>query len=530
MQAIDIIGELYRPLLSALHVQEGDDGILKRVHGDNSKICEVNKRKLVLPTNANLQTLSDTEYMFFHPMSENFARGDSVIFNYLKTLITLRVNYSLIGLATVLLQIAGDKQMDGKLNSTQLELLTYIPKVDKKTVDNWLNAASKLDIDANTFFSVYNKRNGKINGATFNRVAVVRFPLIEQLADPANSEYWTTPKAIRKADWANYQGLMNYLLPNWDVDNSYSGYSDSMEAPSFHALVMAFVTIMERIGLIASNFSDLIDAQDLIVPDLPKLKDAINNLQRFANIIPPLDGNIGEVAKKESHANQIQQNPIGVPPAGLLNSADNKLNSYNTAPAQPQQQQVQQPQNVPQPQGYPQQQQNPPQGGGFIGFPQQQPYGYQNGYPNQGWPQQPQGYPQQGPQGYPQQNPPQGGGFIGYPPQQYGYSQQPAAPATNMNDPIQNWNNSMSPQPQGYPPQQPPYGYPPQGQFPQQQGWPQQGPQGYPPQGQPYPGQYPQQGYPQQGFYGAPQQTFRKLEVDQNQSSQQLPATFKASQ
>ena len=528
MQAIDIIGELYRPLLSALHVQEGEDGILKRVHGDNSKICEVNKRKLVLPTNANLQSLSDTEYMFFHPMSENFARGDSVIFNYLKTLITLRVNYSLIGLATVLLQIAGDKQMDGKLNSTQLELLTYIPKVDKKTVDNWLNAASKLDIDTNTFFSVYNKRNGKINGATFNRVAVVRFPLIEQLQDPANSEYWSAPKAIRKADWVNYQGLMNYLLPNWDVDNSYSGYSDSMEAPSFHALVMAFVTIMERIGTVASNFSDLIDAQDLIVPDLDKLKDAINHLQRYANIISPLDGNIGEVAKKESQANQIQQNPIGVPPAGLLNSADNKLSSYNTTPT-PQQPQQHQQHHAPQQTGWPQQQQNPnpnpPQNGGFIGFPQQPNYGYgyqNNGYPNQGYPQQ---YPPQGPQGYPQQ-PHQNGGFIGYPSQQpqYGWPQQPQQPSVNMNDPIQNWNSSMVPQQPPYPQQQ--YGYPNQGQIPPQgQGWPQQGPQGqpYPNQGYPHP-------YPPQGYYNAPQQTFRKLEVNQTEPSQQLPPTFKASQ
>ncbi len=272
MQPIDIIGELYSPLLAALHVKQGEDGILKRVHGDNVKICEVNKRKLVLPTNQNLQSLSAEDYIFFHPMSENFARGDSVMFNYLKTLITLRVNYSLIGLATVLLQIAGDKQLDGKFNSTQLELLTHIPKVDKKTVDNWLAAAVNLDIDTNTFFSVYNRRNGKINGTTYNRVAVVRFPLIEQLREVSESTYWSTPKAIRKADWVNYLALLSYILPDWNVENRYSGYSDSMEAPSFHALIMAFVTIMERITKVANDFSDKIDAQDLIVADLDKLK------------------------------------------------------------------------------------------------------------------------------------------------------------------------------------------------------------------------------------------------------------------
>lgn len=533
MNKVDLVSELYSPLLATLHVTPDETGVLRRVHGDNIKICEVNKRKLALPTANNLQHLSQNEYIFFHPLSENFARGDSAIFNYYKSLITLRVNYTIVGLASVLLSIAGDKQLDGKLNSSQLGLVTAVPKVDKKAIDNFISLANTTDLDNNTFFSVYNRRNGKINGATYHRVAVVRFPLIEQLSDPSNSQFWKSVKNIRKSDYVTYQSLLNYILPNNEIENSYSGYSDSLEAPSFQAMTMAYVTIMKRLSEVASLFSDVAEMEDLIIPELGTIEQSIANLARFANIIPPLDGNIGEVAQKDTPANKIQQNPIGVPPSSLLESADKKLNQMANQNPHPSQG------------GYPQQQQHPvapqtppPQPQGFIGMPNQypNPMGYppQGGYPHQG------GYPPQG--GYPNPAyPPQGGGFITYPTNQGGYygappqGYPPQAPATTL-DPIQSWNAEVTtmqnPNPAyGYAP--PPFypqgngGYP-NPAYPPQGGYPQQG-FGYPQQG--YPQQpYPPQGYPPQtpmmGAYGAPPRTFRKVGEGQIAGDQQLPQTF----
>lgn len=521
MKKVDIVSELYVPLLAALHIEPDESGVLHRNHRDSVKVCEVNKRKMVLPTSENLKSLPLEDYVYFHPLSENIARGDSPIYNYLKLALTLRVNYTIIGLANLLLEVANDKTLDGKLKSHQLGLLEALPKVDNKTVSHFSQAYANTDLDKKVFFSVYNKRNGKINGTSFNRVAVVRFPLMEQLNNPTESEFWTSIKGIRKADYANYLSLFNFILPGWDVENQYSGSSDSMEAPSFHALVMAFLNVMKRLNKVMADFSDVCDVTDLIATNLDVVESAMGNLARYVNLIAPLEGNTGEMAANDGQVNQLQNRPIGIPPAGLMNAAESKFNSVGhqqqpqPAPApvqpaygqQPQQPAVQQPQ----------------QPSGFIGFgpgtlsqPQAPVYG---GYPQQ--PQSPYGYAQQ-----PQQPPV--GGYIGYP----GQYQQPTPPPVS-NDPVAQWNaavgqmqqpqypqQGMYPQ-QGYgaaPYQQPApqqYGAPVAPQYPAQQpyGYPQQMPQGYPQQPQ-----QPYGGYPQQ-----PQQPQRPVFRKQGEAAPQAP-------
>ena len=68
MQPIKIIDDLYLPILAGLHIYPDESGVLHRIHRESNKICEVNKHKLCLPTDANLKSLSQQEYMFYHPM------------------------------------------------------------------------------------------------------------------------------------------------------------------------------------------------------------------------------------------------------------------------------------------------------------------------------------------------------------------------------------------------------------------------------------------------------------------------------
>lgn len=532
MSMIDINKELYIPVLKALGVTPDEDGVLHRIHRDTDKICEINKRKLILPTSQNLQKSSDAETIFFHPMSENIARGDSAVYNYLKVLISLRVNYTIMTLASMLLRVALEAGKDSTLNSSQLGLLTAVPELDKKTIDRFDQLVSKTDLDKNVFYLLYNRRNGKIGDTSYNRVSVATFPLLKQLNDPTNSEFWSSVKSLRKADLATYRALFNYILPNWDVEHTYSDYSDSMEAPNFHSIMNAFLKIMKVLNGHLQNFSNLFDVSELIIPDFDKLEEAVKNLNRYANIINPLDGNIGDVVKNEQ-VNQLTTTPVGVPPAGMNAAFDNKLGNIQTnetpvtqpAPAQqpqptqgfigqpqpvrfqtmqqpqqyqqpmqqqPQQQMPQQPaqQQMPSQQYQPQQPQaqQPQQQGTFITYP---PSNIQPRYPQPMYP--PQGYPQQGyyPQQpmYPQQMPPQG-----YP------QQQPQS-----NDALSQWNREVAQINQPMYPQQ---GYPQQQMYQQ--------PQPYYPQQPMYPQQmmqqpmYPQQGYPQQQMQPQPAFHFKK--------------------
>lgn len=503
MQPIKIIEELYIPILAGLHIYPDESGILHRRHRDSDKVCEVNKHKLCLPTDINLKNLNAQEYMFYHPMSENIARGDSVVYNYTKLALTLRINYTILGVASILLLIANDKSLDGKLKSHQLELLAALPKLDKKTVDNFNAAVGKTDLDSNVFFSVYNRRNGKVHGVTYNRAAVVHFPLIEQLNDPTNSTFWSGIKSIRKADYANYLALFNYLLPDWDAENTYSGVSDSMEAPSFHALIDAYVKVMKRLNEVMDKFRDLGDFDDIYASEVTAIETAIGQLQKYANIIPPLEGNMGECAANDAQVNQLQQKPIGVPPVGLINNAESKFDSMNTQTQQNQPVTQWQQTAVANATGQqPVQTQQQQQPAAFIGF-------------GPGTLQQQQMQNQQ-PQiiGYNQFNQPiyatQGnGGFIGYPNQQ-GFAQQTQAAVSN--DPLQQWNQAVSAMgQQGYGQQQGMMGGYGQGQF----------------AGQGYNPGFGQQQFMNQGQFGMPQRpTFRKQGEAPAPASTPLPPTF----
>ena len=442
-QKVDVVNELYIPLLNAIHIYSNENGELFRRAGGVEKPCELEGKQLILPTTDNLQRANDKQFIFFHPLSENIARGDSAVYNYLKLAVILRINYTITSLADMLIHVAGDKQLDGKLKSAQLDLLRAVPKVNDKTISNLVSSFLKMDLDKNMFYTVYNKRNGKIGSNTYNRVAVTRFPLLEQLNDIEKSPYWSAVKGIRKADVQAYQDLFAYLIPNWNIDNQYSGFSDSMEAPGFHALGTAFVSIMSRLNELSNLFADVVDTREMACPDLHVIDQALGNLQRFANVISPLPGNTGDIAENNTNVNQLQTQPMGVPPANLMAAAETKaaaikgnepvqpiqpVTQWPQAPAQPATQQPVQPQQQPQ--------------GQFIGLPNPQYNMYGNPYMPQ----------------MQQPNPYLGNnlGYGGYNPQlqqqQAMYAQQQQLLAQQQqqrmaSDPIAQWNAATQQQP-----------------------------------------------------------------------------------
>ena len=112
-QRINLVEELYIPFLSTIQIYADENGELYRSNNGNNKPCELSGKRLLLPTEQNLQRANDAEHIFFHPLSENIARGDSAVYNWLKLAVSLRVNCAIAGLADVLIHIAGDKQLEG---------------------------------------------------------------------------------------------------------------------------------------------------------------------------------------------------------------------------------------------------------------------------------------------------------------------------------------------------------------------------------------------------------------------------------
>lgn len=456
---IDIINELYIPVLAALDIYPDDTGKFVRKYAGKEFKVHVSGKEVILPTPERLRNLNSETTVPFHPLSESVSRGDSSIQNLLKQLVTFRLTFTTIMVMQTLLEIAANKDLHDKLKSDQLDILSALPEINEKTVTNFSNAMQKIDMETINIIKVYNRRNGDLNGRKHNRVAVVSFPLFSELDKPKESTVWGV-REIRKRDIHDYSILVGYVLPNWHEVGAYSAGSDSLEAPSFIALLKAYGNVASRLNDIIGKFKNFFEDDDLI-KDLSFL-ETLSDLSRYRGVIPPLEGNIGSVvAGSENDAGDVRR-PKSVAPIDLSNLGNNIGNvPVSNEKVAPQPAQPQQPAYVPQPQ--------------------------------------PQVQPQYQPQLVQQPMAPVGGQY-----QPVGW-QQPQPPVAPSNNPIDSWNQNTASYPQQqYQPVQPQQAYyQPQYQqqpqpwagVPQQQGWgnqqpvwgqPQQNQNGYVAQTSPY--------------------------------------------
>lgn len=454
MQTVDINGELYQPILAALNVDVDPTGQLMMKYPDKTAAATVSKRNLLLPTPEILRSLPENA-LVFHPLSENVARGDSAIQNYLKSLVTFRVTFALTYLVQQLYSVASDSKLHGKLTGDQLAILSILPDADAKGLANLNRVLESIDMNKVRMYNIYNRRNGSIAGAQYNRVAVATFPLLDELLEPTDT-LWGH-RDVRKRDLKDYKALVDYILPEWNVKDQYSAASDSMEAPSFHALMSAFVKVMEplnRVGKVyGSLFKDraddgtVVDMAPYVMADL-SFQHRLSNLSKYRNIIPVMVGNDGEALAGAQEEQQVVQNPRSVAPAFMnqnpgdsIKAPEPVVQQQNAPTIQPNFNGTYNPHNVQQGQSV--QQQN----GGNLGFGgyssgnPQQGYGYNNGYVQQ---QNPQGQQQQQ-QGY---NAPSGvAGFGSYSSQGAGFNN------TQQTGYVNGWGNGQMTQ-QGFQTQQ----------------------------------------------------------------------------
>lgn len=398
MKTIDINNELYIPLLKSLNVGADEHGGLTMKYPDRTAVATVGSKNLLLPVNEVMRAVPDNA-IIFHPMSENVARGDSAIQNYLKTLVTFKVTFSIIYIAEQLYTIAADQSLHGKLTGDQLAILTILPDADSKGLAALSRVLASVDMTAVRAYNIFNKRAGKLKEESFNRVAVATFPLLEELLKPEGT-LWGH-RDVRKRDLKDFKALFDYIVPHWETKDYYSAASDSMEAPSFHALMMAFNKIMEPLVKLCDIYGDLfketdddgatVDMKEYVSADLTYIT-RFDNLSKYRNVLPVMVGNDGEVMQGSAEVTDVVKNPKSFPPAFMqkdigadISVPDNQQQQQTT---QQQQQQVQNQQQMNNQQQNQQGYVNPNPGNTSLGFgsyntntAQQRNF---QGYPNQG--------------------------------------------------------------------------------------------------------------------------------------------------
>ena len=309
MQAVQLTSA-YEKLLASLCLTHSD-GFVQFGNPPMPVTCE--GRRLVIPTHDVLRTLSNQTQIAFHPLSESIVRGESPVLSFLRNLIMVRLNNSIIELAVRLLAIAMDNTRHSNLTPKGKALLRRIPEIAPDCHDQFKKICDILDPNGNNkLLNIFIKRAANIDGESVKRAAIVNFPLLKELSSKGDKVYSKTIKSKNKAVIAD---LLRFILDE-DGDETISCYSqgsNSSTAPSFQCLVKTYAKLAKRINEVADIYSKELktlikDEQDcLSLITIPLDWDGLfDDLGVYNGLIPSLDGNEGVAGNKPEEAQQVQ--------------------------------------------------------------------------------------------------------------------------------------------------------------------------------------------------------------------------------
>jgi hypothetical protein len=480
-QALPDPNLFYQSLFAMAKLVVSDEGLVSEITADGEKLpFFVSGKRLVIPATPQLRSMPGEERIFFQAARENIMLGETKEFAVFRKRVNDQMQIKIMAIICELLVLAGSPKMHAKLKGSQLDVLRGLEEVDKSTFEAYkglLKVTSAGDATQQPF-SLYLGKNGKLgdSGKSYRRVAVVAFPLYDQLVKDGHEREDTMSRRKEqskdhredlpdnstfgvKLGKHNRQIMMRvfeYLFPMITQKDAYSMGSNSDYFPYLEAFCLSMQHVAEDINAVVDTFATLIPTIEYHRIDLAWVETIANTegLYRAAQRVP--DQNLGGAA----HTTHQPTHQGAIPVAAEIPSAP--ANPLPIAPPPPLRQA---------PPGVHQPYQAAPAAAAPAGNREEKTLADLFGggrAPFQGQPQMmPPGYPQQYPPGYPQQ---------GYP--QQGYPQNPAFPMQPQQPPRGVYMGGGMGQPTmqtgyGMPQQQQPmgYGFPQQPQQPQQQGY-----------------------------------------------------------
>lgn len=247
--------DLYKSLLKTAHLVVTEDGCVSRSFAGRTEPVLIGGKRLVLPTREHLANSNTKERLVFHPLNENFLKGESIILEHFRKSLNTRLNFTIGLLAYQLLSIAASPAEHAKLNPDQSEFLSKVKNADEKTLEVFrkIMKAMGQDQTQRSFVSLYLKRGGELHGVKHARIGVVVFPFYKELAKEGTKEgHEVYGVKLRVKDREALMALMAYMIPGISVPEKHNRASDSDVAPFLDALMKAVLAV-------AAPLNDLIE-------------------------------------------------------------------------------------------------------------------------------------------------------------------------------------------------------------------------------------------------------------------------------
>ena len=344
------INEFYKGVLESLGLSVDEAGNVRMEQITGMEPFQVNDKNLILPTKEVLLNPNWNLNIAFHPLSENIARKDSKVFQALQKLAILSINVDIGVLMSTLVEYCADSDSHKNLNHKQTAFLKLFPDADATSLKYWEKIEARNGSD-NLFAKLITLRDKKLDNQTYPRVTYVKFPFYEECLEQTKDkqkEYHLFGVKVRKKDVYGFKALFEFLLKHAaNPDEHYSVGSRSTIAPSFHSLMSSVLKLK----------TELQKTYRLLKLDVPSLNwgNQIDNLSVYKGLIPPLDGNEGELTEGERRRNELTVQPtttnqpaiqtaLGVPVVSQTRQNQTLVQTQQPAPMQqpvvPQQQQA----------------------------------------------------------------------------------------------------------------------------------------------------------------------------------------------
>ncbi len=332
------LNDIYRSILKFAGMEADSQGYISVVLESRRKPAILDGKQLVLPTDEHLRNHKPEEHVIFHLLTESPLRGESEVFAKLKSVINVRLNYTIGVIASNLLNLVASPEFHKKLNPDQQELLTFIADADEKSQSTFTSIMmSGIKEDAErTFSNIYIKRGGTFNGKRFSRVGVVTFPFYEKLIEGKFDK-------IRVKDKETFKQLFEFMFPNINEPEEYNYGSSSQVAPYMDSLMITASNIASRLNDLLVMYKDFIEDAESIMFD-SEWTDAFQNLDSLASEIRKVPVQFGNDGVIEVVGRTVDAAPAAVQQQGTaVSTVVNQQPQMHVAPVyngQPQMQPV----------------------------------------------------------------------------------------------------------------------------------------------------------------------------------------------
>lgn len=280
------------------------EGLLSYLADDLPKPATIGGKRLCLPTRDILTDGNWENRVAFAPLSEQISQGPSPVLNALKDYIQLRLKETFKAVSIALMELAIDQKRHKGLKAEATKFLTHVVEADQKTLDTLVRVLNAVgQAPEKRLVSLFLK-NGGDNGAL--RSCVVSFPIMDDAAAETTETFFGVKMARKTKDKHLIVALLDYVLGNEEERKSYTKGSTDGEAPYFHALMLSFHAMANKLNKVI----DVHKAGCTAIAELrfelawtEQLIDFTNFAATHSRAIPALPGNRGK-ERDEARAQQ----------------------------------------------------------------------------------------------------------------------------------------------------------------------------------------------------------------------------------